>query len=82
MLQNFITERAIELENQSKAFKDELAKMKAKLRGGWSRFNEWLDEEKIYPSLRLEIERKGEDADAKARDAMVHEAVFSKHHET
>ena len=52
MLQNFITERAIEIENQSEAFKSELAKMKSKLRGGYTRFNEWLEEEKIYRTLR------------------------------
>lgn len=81
MLQNFITERAIEIENQSRAFKNELAKMKSKLRGGRSRFTEWLEEENIYRSLRQKIEEKGDAADAKAQDAMVHEAVFSEHRE-
>ena len=52
MLQNFITERAIEIENQSEAFKSELARMKSKLRVNYNQFNEWLEGENIYRSLR------------------------------
>ena len=52
MLQNFITERGIEVENQRHKVKDEIARLKAKIKTGEGRFLNWVDGENDYPELQ------------------------------
>lgn len=77
MLQNFITERGIEVESQRQKVKDEIARLKAKIKKGEGRFVNWIEDENDYPELQKKF-KDFTNADVKAQRALVERHIKEK----
>ena len=83
MLQNFITERAIEIDSQKKTVDDEIVKITRRLYNSKNRYlSEWATDDafrKKYAEMCQEYKSKYENADLMTQKAMVTRHIFAKH---